>query len=509
MMPNHTQPMPPSTTPPDWHQRASQLKIDPRAFLDGERVDVHGWGRFNSVNPQDGSIVASLPSCGQAEVDRAVASCRSAFQQGAWSQRSPHERSRVLMKFADALEHNQEELALLDTLEMGMPISSALPDIQVAAGIVRGIAERLGQLSEQLLPSAANTLALNLRVPHGVVGAITPWNFPLYVAVAKIVPALAMGNSVVLKPSELASLSSLRLADLAHGAGIPAGVLNVIPGLGTETGRLLALHMDVDCLSFTGSTATGRVLMQYAAQSNLKALLLECGGKSPQIVLDDLDDLDAVAESIVHGYVWNSGQVCVAGTRILVTRKLYTPLLERMVARLDARRSGDPLDPATQLGPLASTVQLERVSSMVQAARVSGGKVVAGGMRDTAAGACHYRPTLLAEVPHNHPFMQEEIFGPVAGILPFDSPEQALQLANDCQFGLSATLWTRDFSLANKLARQVHGGPVTVHAVASPGPAFVSGASVEPARASGFGAEGGAAGLLAYTRAKNVLFRLA
>lgn len=502
--------MPTLTTPPiDWHQRAGQLKIDPRAFLNGERVDVHGWGRFNSVNPQDGSIVASLPSCGQAEVDGAVAGSRAAFQQGAWSQRSPHERGRVLLKLADALESNQEELALLDSLEMGMPMSSALPDILVAAAIVRGTAERLGQLSEQLLPSAAGTLALNLRVPHGVVAAITPWNFPLYVALAKIVPALAMGNSVVLKPSELASLSSLRLADLAYAAGIPAGVLNVVTGLGAEAGRLLALHMDVDCLSFTGSTATGRVLMQYAAQSNLKSLLLECGGKSPQLVFDDLGDLDAVAEAIVHGYVWNSGQVCVAGTRILVARRLYTPLLERMVALLDARRSGHPLDGATQLGPLASATQLQRVAGMVDAARGVGGKVVAGGERDLALGACHYRPTLLADVPHSHPFMQEEIFGPVAGILPVDSPEQALQLANDCQFGLSATLWTSDFHLANRLARQVHGGPVTVNMVASPAPGYVTGSSIEPARASGFGVEGGAAGLLAYTRAKSVHFRLA
>ena len=498
-----------ASTDIDWHQRASQLKIDPRAFLNGERVEVHGWGRFNSINPQDGTIVASLPSCGQAEVDSAVASARKAFQQGSWSQRSPHERSRVLLKFADALEQHQEELALLDSLEMGMPISSALPDIRVAAAIVRGTAERLSQLSEQLLPSASNTLALNLRVPHGVVGAITPWNFPLYVAVAKIVPALAMGNSVVLKPSELASLSSLRLADLAHAAGMPAGVLNVVPGLGTETGRLLALHMDVDCLSFTGSTATGRVLMQYAAQSNLKALLLECGGKSPQLVFDDLGDLDAVAQAIVQGYVWNSGQVCVAGTRILVTRKLYTPLLERMVMLLDAYSTGHPLDAATELGPLASATQLERVAAMVDAARNDGAKIVAGGTRDLAMGSCHYRPTLVADVPHSHPFMQEEIFGPVAGILPFDSPEQALQLANDCQFGLSATLWTRDFYLANQLARQVHGGPVTVNAVASPGPGFVTGTSIEPARASGFGVEGGAAGLLAYTRAKSVHFRLA
>ncbi|WP_077034402.1 aldehyde dehydrogenase [Pelomonas sp. KK5] len=492
-----------------WHEQARQLSIDTRALIGGARVELQGSARFDSVNPQDGSIIASLVSASQVDVDAAVASARQAFSQGCWSQLSPHQRSRTLLRLADQIEQHREELALLDSIEMGMPVSTSLPDIAVASGIVRGVAERVGTLSEQLLPSAPDTLALNLRVPHGVVAAITPWNFPLYVALAKVVPALAMGNSVVLKPSELASLSCLRLGDLALAAGIPAGVLNVITGLGGQTGRLLALHEDVDCLSFTGSTATGRLLMQYAGQSNLKALLLECGGKSPQIVLDGLDDLDGLARALVQGFVWNSGQVCVSGTRILVARALYQPLLDRMVGLMEAMRGGDPLQAATQLGPLASEAQLRRVGTMVEAARSRGGRIATGGAPDRDAGLCHYRPTLFTDLPHGDALMQEEVFGPVAGLLAFDTPEQALQLANDSRYGLSATLWTRDFALANRMARQVRGGPVTVNAVASPGPSYAMGSSVEPAGASGFGVEGGTAGLLAYTRAKSLHFRLA
>jgi len=493
----------------DWRQRARELTIDTRAFIDGIRIEASSAARFDSINPQDGTVVASLPASTQIDVERAVTSARQVFNEGSWSRVSPYERKMVLLRVADKLEAHRDELALLDSLEMGMPISSALPDIGVAAASVRACAERVDKLSEAVLPSACDTLSLNLQVPHGVVAAITPWNFPLYVAVSKVVPALAMGNSVVLKPSEIASLSSLRLGELCVAAGMPPGALNVLPGLGPETGRCLALHPDVDCLSFTGSTSTGRLLMQYAGQSNLKKLLLECGGKSPQLVFDDLGDLDQVASQLVQGFTWNAGQVCVSGSRILVARNLYEPLLRRMAALVGSQSSGSPLDAETQCGPLANAAQVTRVDTMVQAALQRGGRLLAGGSVHHDAGPCHYRPTLFADTPSDDPLMQDEIFGPVAGVLPFDGTADALALANATRFGLSATLWTRDFALANNLARRIRGGPIVVNAVANPKASFVSGTSVEPTGASGFGAEGGTAGLLAYTRAKNVTFRLA
>lgn len=492
----------------DWSRQAQALKIDTRAFVNGARVEALSSGRFDSVNPHDGTIVASLPSCSEVEVDLAVKAARQSFEDGAWSRISAYERGRVLLRLADEIANTIEELSLLDSLEMGMPISNGLALGPAGVAEVRNVAEWVNKIAEELLSSGPHTLSLNLRNPHGVVAAISPWNFPFLIAMGQTVSALAMGNSVVLKPSELASLSSLRIGDLAIQAGIPAGVLNVVPGLGNETGRALAMHDDVDCLSFTGSTATGRILMEYAARSNLKAVLLECGGKSPQIVFDDLSDLDALAQNLVQGFVWNSGQVCVAGTRILVTRRLYEPLAERMAKIVGSLGSGAPLDPTTQLGPLASKAQFERVDRLVQGAKIGGGRLLAGGESDTAAGQCHFRPTLFADLAPDHPLMQEEVFGPVAGLLPFDGVDQALALANDTRYGLSATLWTNDFRLANGLVRRLHGGPITVNAVPVAKPSYVLGASVEPVGASGFGAIGGVAGLHAYTRARNVTFNL-
>jgi len=492
----------------NWSQQAQALRIDTRAFVNGKRVEATCNERFDSVNPHDGSIVASLPASSESDVNIAVASAKEAFEEGEWSRISPYERGRVLMRLSEVIASNLDELALLDCLEMGMPISSALAVLPGAVAEVRNVAELISKLGEELLSSGPHTLSLNLRVPHGVVAAISPWNFPFYIAMSQTVSALAMGNSVVLKPSELASLSSLRLGDMAAEAGIPAGVLNVIPGLGKSAGRGLALHDNVDCLTFTGSTTTGRLLMGYAGRSNLKSVILECGGKSPQIVFDDLSDIDAVAQALVHGFAWNSGQVCVAGTRILVTRHLYEPLVARMTRLVEALRTGPPLDPQTELGPLASLAQVERVESLVQFAKEGGARILAGGARLSSTGACHFQPTLFADASMRHPLMQEEIFGPVAGVIPFDSAEQALAMANDTRYGLSATVWTRDFSLAHGLARRLRGGPITVNMVAAPRPAFVIGASVEPMGASGFGAIGGVAGLLAYTRARNITFNL-
>jgi len=491
--------------PTDWHARAAALHKDPRPAIDGERVSAWAATTFDTRHPHDQTPVATLPDCGDADVDRAVASARHAFESRAWSGLAPAERAERLCALADRVEAHADELALLDSLEMGMPIALGCADLRDAVAGVRATARLAETLDERLLPSAPGTQALARRMPHGVVGAITPWNFPVYVALHKVVCALVMGNTVVLKPSEVAPLGCLRLADLARDAGLPPGVLNVVPGRGETAGRALALHRDVDALSFTGSTATGQRLMAFAGESNLKALMLECGGKSPQLVFDDLGDLDGLADALVQGFTWNSGQVCVAGTRILVARALLEPLWERLAQRVEALATGDPLDEVTTLGPLANRTQAERVLGWLDRARRDGLRSVSG---RAAHGPCHVAPTVLRDMPNSHPLMQEEIFGPVAGMVAFDDEAQALELANHSRYGLQATVWTRDLARAQRLSRRIRAGTVIVHTVARPSPGHVSGAGAEPVKMSGFGAEGGRAGLLAYSRLRHLQFNL-
>ena len=492
-------------TPTDWRTRAAAQHKDPRPAIGGERVSALATAGFETRHPHDDTRVAMLPDCAEPDVDRAVAAARQAFESRVWSGLAPAERAERLCALADQVQAHADELALLDSLEMGMPIAQGSADLRDAAAGVRAAAHLAESIDERLLPSAPSTQALARRTPHGVVAAISPWNFPVYVALDKVVSALAMGNTVVLKPSEVASLGCLRLADLACDAGLPPGVLNVVPGRGETAGRALALHKDVDALSFTGSTATGQRLMAYAGQSNLKALMLECGGKSPQLVFDDLGDLDGLAEALVQGFTWNSGQVCVAGTRILVARPLLEPLWERLQQRVEALATGDPLDGDTTLGPLASRAQAERVRSWLDHARRDAVRMVSG---RAAEGFCHVAPTLLRDLPHSHPLMQEEIFGPVAGVIPFDDEAEALRLANDSRYGLYATVWTRDIAQARRLALQLQAGSVEVNATVSPSPSNVTGLGAEPVKMSGFGPEGGVGGLLAYTRLRSVVFNL-
>ena len=487
---------------------AATLRIDTRPVIGGQRVEPLTTETFQSVHPHDGRVVATYPACGMAEIDLAVAAARKAFEAGCWSGLAPAERTRVMHRLGDLLRQHGDELALMDSLEMGMPIAQALGDIDESIDGLRALAELASQLTDLVLPSAPHALALNLRVPHGVVGAITPWNFPLYVALSKVAPALAMGNSLVLKPSELASLSCLRLAELALEAGLPPGVFNVVPGRGLPAGQALARHMDVDCLTFTGSTATGLQLLQDAGRSNLKVTLLECGGKSPQLVFDDLDDMDTLADTLVQGFAWNSGQVCVAGTRILVAQHLFDRLAEALAERVGTCLTGDPLDPTTTHGPLASRGQFERVTHLLAQAHKQGARVLARGQVASAAQGCHLGATLLADVASDHIVMQDEVFGPVAGLMPFADVDQALALANATRYGLFATVWTRDLPLAHRFARRLRAGSVVVNAVASPRTAHVRGSGAEPVGLSGYGIEGGAAGLRAYTRQRSVQFNL-
>jgi acyl-CoA reductase-like NAD-dependent aldehyde dehydrogenase/DNA-binding CsgD family transcriptional regulator len=484
-----------------WARRASALSIDARPFIDGSRVDPGTADTFDCTNPHTGRVLAQVPCCAQADIDQAVAAARrsltTASMPGSWADRSV--RAAALLRLADAVQAHGEELALLDSLCMGMPISPALADVAEAAGTLRQAVEALPALDDEALPARPGATAINRRMPHGVVGLVTPWNFPLFAALAKLGPALAAGNAVVLKPSELAPLSALRLADLAARCGMPCGVLNVVPGLGAQAGQALAAHSGVDALSFTGSTRTGQQIMQAAGRSNLKALMLECGGKSPQIVFDDFGDLPALADGLVRGFTWNSGQVCVAGSRILVRRELHDPLAGLLEERMLALHTGDPLDPATALGPLAGRAQWRKVRGHVRDA-LAGGARSLGAFNDDEAGACHFRPLVIGQVDVRSAIVQEEVFGPVATLEAFDTPEEAVALANATDYGLAATAWVEDDALAGRLAHALRAGIVTLMHTADPAPAGARGVSVEPVGLSGFGPEGGRAGLLAYTR---------
>ncbi|MFN5651895.1 MAG: aldehyde dehydrogenase family protein [Actinomycetes bacterium] len=497
----------PEPTPTDWSAAAAALRPDPRPWIDGRRVDVDPGGGFRSENPATGTTVAELPSCGAAEIDTAVRSARTAFEGGAWSQLSPRERGRNVRAFAEQVRVYARELALLDTLEMGMPIANALGDMQEIGGHVEATAEMADKLLDEVIPNDPSAWVLNIREPHGVVGAITPWNFPAYIGISKVMPALAVGNSVVLKPSEIASLSCLRLGELAAAAGIPDGVLNIVPGLGGDAGAALARHMDVDVLTFTGSTATGRRLLEYSGQSNMKRLILECGGKSPQIVFPDVADLDRVAEAIVGGITFNTGQVCVAGSRLLVHRSIADALVSRVVAKARAVEPGDPLQESTAFGPLASRGQFERVRSHVAAATEQGAAMLLDGTPASAGGACFWSPTVFADVTPGMRVAQEEIFGPVLSVMTFDSEDEAVSIANGTIYGLTATVWTADLGRALRLARRISAGAVTIGADPARGRVDATTGAFEPHRQSGLGVEGGLGGLRSFTRLKSVTFK--
>ncbi len=490
----------------DWSTKAAALQIDGRPIVGGERVEPLTDQCFEVLSADDGHLVATLPDCGEADVERAVVAARAAFQSGIWSDQSPTERGRVLHRFADLIDRDGATLALLDTVQMGMPIAQSTGAAPGAAEIVRAAADIADKAPDLLIPSAASAIALQIRRPQGVVAAITPWNYPVHVGLGRIAPALAAGNSVILKPSEIAPLALLHLAALASEAGLPDGVLNALPGRGSVTGKLLALHADVDCLAFTGSTATGLMLMHYASQSNMKALQLECGGKSPQLVFDDGGDLDALADALVQGFVHNSGQICVAGSRILVADALYDRLMAALTARVAALATGRALDPATMLGPLASPMQVGRVSRMLAEA---GDRTTLAATGTTGGGPNEVAPQLFEAHDPDAPLVQEEIFGPVATVQRFRDADEAVRLANGTRYGLSATIWCGDFALSHRIVRRLRAGFVTVNAVASPQPADEGPMSGEPFGMSGSGAFGGVAGMQAYTRLQAATFHLA
>jgi 4-guanidinobutyraldehyde dehydrogenase / NAD-dependent aldehyde dehydrogenase len=449
----------------NWHERAKELKIDGRAFVNGERVAAVLGREFESISPIDGRTLANVARCGAEDVDRAVAVARAAFEDRRWAGKAPAQRKRILVKFADLMMKHRDELALLETLDMGKPIKYSLSvDVPLAQNCIRWYGEAVDKIYDQVAPAPEEALALVTREPVGVVAAIVPWNYPMLMTSWKIAPALAAGNSVILKPSEKSPLSALRMAELALEAGIPPGVFNVLPGYGDEAGAALALHMDVDCIAFTGSTRVGKQIMQMAGQSNLKRAWAELGGKSANIVCADCPDLDAAVSAAIGSIYFNQGESCNAPSRLFVEESIRDAFIEKAMAMVPKFTPGDPLDPKTVMGAIVDATQLKTVMGYIKAGKAEGAQLLTGGEQARQnSGGYYVKPTIFTGVKQDMKIAREEIFGPVLSVLSFTDVDEAVRLANSTPYGLAAAVWTADLSKAIRISRALRAGTVHVN----------------------------------------------
>ncbi len=448
----------------DWQARASEIEIEGRAFINGQYTDALSGETRPTYNPATGEKLVDVASCGPEDADLAVKYARDAFESGVWADMAPSERKMVLVRWAELIELYAEELALLETLDVGKPISDTFNiDAPSAARTIRWSGEAIDKVYEQIAPTPAGTMGLITRLPLGVVAAIVPWNFPLSTTAWKIAPSLATGNSVIVKPASNTPLTAIRIAELASEAGLPDGVLQILPGPGGSLGQHLSTHMDIDGLTFTGSTPVGKMLMEYSGQSNLKRTFLELGGKSPNIVFADAD-LDKAANMAAMAVFFNGGQTCTAGTRLIVQDSVHDEFMAKVIECAKGWAPGNPLDPETVMGPMVDQGQYNTVAEYVEVGLGEGAELAYGGKRVLSdEGGYYHEPTIFTGVNNQMRIAQEEIFGPVMSVIKFSDAQEAVEIANDSIFGLAGAVWSRDINTAIKVAEKVRVGTMGVN----------------------------------------------
>ncbi|MDH6266154.1 acyl-CoA reductase-like NAD-dependent aldehyde dehydrogenase [Rhizobium sp. SG_E_25_P2] len=486
-----------------WRNQAEALKFEGRLFIDGDFAPAKSGAVFESINPANGGVIAEVSRGDADDIDRAVASGQKAYKSGIWARMPPRQRMAVLLRFADLIEAHAGEFAMIDTIDMGKPISEMLTvDVPLAVLCFRFTGECIDKVQGSVGATSPDVLSYVLRQPLGVVGCIVPWNYPLLMTAWKIAPALAAGNSVVLKPAEQSPLSAVLLARLFIEAGGPAGVLNVVNGFGPEAGKALALHPDVEKIAFTGSVEIGKLMMVYSGQSNLKKVSTECGGKSPHVIMADAANLETAATWAAMGIFGNQGEVCCAGSRILVQKKILDEFVD--IFRTKATTGyvpGDPLDPSTSMGPMVDVSQQKRVLNYIDIGKQAGARCILGG--DAPSGlerGAFVAPTIFTGVDNTMTIAREEIFGPVASIIAFDDYGEAVRIANDTSFGLAAGIWTSDLGTAHRFARDVEAGMVYINSYMNGDMQFPFGGWKQ----SGNGRDKCMDALLSYTQTKSV-----
>ena len=453
-------------TKAEWEKLSSNLNFNNEAFIDGKFVKAQSEKTFDCFNPSNGKLLTKVSSCDETDVDRAVKSCRKAFDNGHWSRMSPSERKKILLKLSDLILKNHDELALLDSMDMGKTVSDAFTyDIPGAADLLSWNAEAIDKIMDEVAPTEKNNLAMIRRVPLGVVGAVVPWNYPLDMAMWKCAPALATGNSIILKPAEQSPLSALRFAELSAEAGLPDGVLNVVPGYGETAGKAIGMHNDIDCVSFTGSTEVGKYFFEYSAKSNMKLIWTECGGKSPNIIFEKSKKLDLAAQLTANGGFFNQGEVCSANSRVLVHENILNEFIDLLKKEASNWVTGDPFDPNSNIGCLVSEDHAVKVKNFINNAKNETELLFEGKIESNENVGTFVAPTIFKDDTGKKEISTDEVFGPVLSLIPFSSDEEAIKIAHDSKYALAASIWTDDLSQAHDISDKLHVGTVSVNTV--------------------------------------------